>query len=67
MALHKEFPKSPYAVLDPAVRWFPADEALRDSSYEKLLVYRLRRKIAVKVVDIFGNTTIRTFWLAKEV
>ncbi len=30
MALHPNFPQSPYAILDPAMRWFPADEALRD-------------------------------------
>lgn len=37
MALHKDFPKSPYAILDPETRWFPADEALREKTYEKLL------------------------------
>lgn len=35
MALHKDFPASPHAILDPAIRWFPADEALRESSSEK--------------------------------
>jgi type III restriction enzyme len=28
MALHPNFPESPYTILDPAIRWFPADEAL---------------------------------------
>ena len=37
MALHKDFLKSPYEILDPSVRWFPADEALRKEGYEKLL------------------------------
>jgi len=37
MALHKDFPKSPYEILDPSIRWFPADEALRKEGYEKLL------------------------------
>jgi type III restriction enzyme len=37
MALHPDFPCSPYDILDPDIRWFPADEALRESSYEKLL------------------------------
>ncbi|MES2953023.1 MAG: DEAD/DEAH box helicase family protein [Patescibacteria group bacterium] len=49
MALHPKFPKSPYAVLDPATRWFPADEALRDQGHEKLLpplVAELRKKVA---------------------
>ena len=48
MALHPNFPESPYAILDPSVRWFPADEALRDSSSEKLmppLVPQLRKKV----------------------
>ena len=48
MALHPDFPDSPHAVLDPAVRWFPADEALRDTSMEKPmppLVAALRRKV----------------------
>jgi len=37
MALHPEFPKSPYAPLIPEQRWFPADEAMRSTAYEKLL------------------------------
>lgn len=48
MALHPDFPKSPHAILPPETRWFPADEALRESSYEKLLpplVHRLRKKV----------------------
>jgi len=48
MALHPNFPESPYAILDPAIRWFPADEALRESSSEKLmppLVAQLRRRV----------------------
>src|SRR3990172_2780095 len=48
MALHPNFPESPHAILDPAIRWFPADEALRESSSEKLmppLVPALRRKV----------------------
>jgi type III restriction enzyme len=49
MALHPDFPCSPYDILDPDIRWFPADEALRESSYEKLLpplVHELREKVA---------------------
>jgi type III restriction enzyme len=48
MALHPDFPKSPYAILDPEVRWFPAAEELRESSSEKLmppLVPMLRRRV----------------------
>ena len=48
MALHKNFPDSPYAILEPDIRWFPADEALRETSMEKLmppLVSQLRKKV----------------------
>jgi len=48
MALHPDFPASPHVILDPTVRWFPADEALRETSMEKLmppLVATLRRKV----------------------
>ena len=48
MALHPEFPDSPHAILDPEVRWFPADEALRETTSDKLmppLVASLRRKV----------------------
>ena len=34
MALDKDFPQSPHAILDPDIRWFRADEALRESSVE---------------------------------
>ena len=47
MALHPNFPDSPRAILDPELRWFPADETLRDTTMEKLmppLVAQLRRK-----------------------
>jgi type III restriction enzyme len=50
MAIHPDFPASPYSILKPDVRWFPADEALRESSYEKLLpplVHELRKKAKI--------------------
>jgi len=37
MALHPQFPASPYAPLIPEQRWFPAAEELRSTAYEKLL------------------------------
>lgn len=37
MSLRPGFPVSPYQTLIPDQRWFPADESLRASSYEKLL------------------------------
>ena len=48
MAMHKDFPPSPHKILKPDVRWFPADETLRDTSYENLmppLVPELRQKV----------------------
>lgn len=48
MALHPEFPTSPYALLNPLHRWFPADEALRSKSYEQLLpplVANIRKEV----------------------
>ena len=50
MALHKDFPESPFEILDPNLRWFPADEALRESSMDKLmppLVAQLRKNVKV--------------------
>lgn len=48
MGLHPEFPLSPHVILDPPLRWFPADEALRETTSDKLrppLVPILRRKV----------------------
>jgi len=48
MAVHPNFPESPFAVLDPALRWSPADEALRETTMDKLmppLVPELRRQV----------------------
>ena len=50
MALHPDFPDSPHVILNSDIRWFPADEALLESSYEKLLpplVHDLRKKVKV--------------------
>ena len=48
MAVHPNFPKSPYAELLPEQRWFPAAEDLRSTAYEKLLpplVAAIRREV----------------------
>ena len=48
MALHPNFPESPHAILDPDIRWFPADEALRETTMDKLLpplVPELRKQV----------------------
>src|SRR6266851_7053659 len=48
MALHPNFPTDPHAILDPAIRWFPADEALREKRADQLmppLVPMLRKEV----------------------
>jgi hypothetical protein len=48
MAIHPAFPPSLYEILNPEYRWFPADEALRESSYKKLLpplVHKIRQEV----------------------
>jgi type III restriction enzyme len=48
MAIHPDFPKDPYAILEPSLRWFPADEILRETSMDKLmppLVVNLRNEV----------------------
>jgi type III restriction enzyme len=48
MALHKDFPRDPYAILNPEIRWFPAPEDLREKGFEKLippLVAELRKQV----------------------
>jgi type III restriction enzyme len=46
--LHSAFPSSPFEILEPAIRWFPAEESLRESSLDKLLppfVAELRKAV----------------------
>lgn len=50
MALHKDFPASPYEILDPSIRWLPGDEDLFTHGYEKLLpplVAKLRKEVQI--------------------
>ena len=52
MALHKDFPESPYSILDPTIRWFPADESLRESSMDKLNRHCIGIEIEEKYCEI---------------
>ena len=48
MALHEDFPSSPYDIVDPGIRWFPEDGSHNDQSADKLippLVGILRREV----------------------
>jgi type III restriction enzyme len=74
MALHPDFPRSPHAILDPAIRWFPADETLREQGYEKLLpplVAELRKKVqAWRLSNYEGATettkSLLTWWFMTD-
>jgi len=35
MALHTDFPKDKFQILDPGICWFPVEEDLREQGYEK--------------------------------
>ena len=49
MAIPRDFPQNPHEILDPSIRWFPADEHLRnkDDTYKLLppLVAEIRQKV----------------------
>jgi len=50
MALHPKFPKNPHQILDPKLRWFPAEETLREQRYDHLmppLVDKLRKQVKI--------------------
>ena len=60
MALHPDFPESPHDIIDPSVRWFPADEALRDTDYGKLLpplVHEIREQVKGWRDDSYSGAT----------
>jgi type III restriction enzyme len=74
MSLSKDFPKSPFEILDPKVRWFPADEQLRDTTANKLmppLVPELRKLVKEwRESDYKGATDtskeLLRFWFQTE-
>ena len=74
MSLHKDFPTSPFTILDPSVRWFPADEDLRDTAANKLmppLVPELRRLVKAWREDDYNGATetskaLLKFWFQTE-
>lgn len=74
MALHKDFPTSPFEILDPGIRWFPADEDLRETAANKLLpplVPELRKQVKVWREDNYKGATdtsraLLKFWFQTE-
>jgi len=60
MALHPGFPTSPHAIMDPALRWFPADETMRETSMDKLmppLVAQLRIQVQAWRTQRYAGAT----------
>jgi len=51
MALHKDFPQDPYEILDPSIRWFPAEEDLREKGGLEKLLPPLVADLRIKVKD----------------
>ncbi len=48
MGLHPDFPTDPYAILEPAVRWYPGEAMLDEMGYEMLLpplVHKVRQGV----------------------
>lgn len=74
MALHKDFPTSPFEILDPSIRWFPADEDLRGTAANKLmppLVPELRKLVKAWREDGYNGATdtskaLLNFWFLTE-
>jgi type III restriction enzyme len=74
MALHPEFPSSPYVELRPDQRWFPAAEELRSTAYEKLLpplVAKIREEVtAWRDADYAGasatSRALLTWWFTTD-
>tara|TARA_B110000037_G_C17107652_1_gene500524 strand:+ start:60 stop:2708 length:2649 start_codon:yes stop_codon:yes gene_type:complete len=48
MGINKNFPKSPFQILNPDIRWFPGDENLGEKGRDKLLaplVNKIRKEV----------------------
>jgi type III restriction enzyme len=63
MALHPDFPTDPYAVLDPAIRWYPGDEMLGEMGYAMLLpplVHKVRQGVKAWRDTGYGGASATT-------
>lgn len=73
VALDKNFPTSPYEILDPEIRWFPGDEAYKDKAHQLVppLVHELRRKVKSWRENGYEGATetskaLLNFWFNKQ-
>ena len=74
MALDKNFPKSPFEIIKPNIRWFPGDENLGNIGREKLLpplvtkirndVYEWRKKDYPKTTST--TKSLLNYWFNTE-
>ena len=55
MALHPDFPKSPYEILNPEIRWYPGDELIREKGGLKTLLPPLVHDLRIKVKEWRDN------------
>jgi type III restriction enzyme len=55
MALHPDFPKSPHAILNPEIRWYPGEELIREKGGLKTLLPPLVHNLRIKVKEWRDN------------
>lgn len=74
MALPSDFPKNPYAVLSPDVRWYPGEAMIAELGYEKLLpplVHKIRKGVTAWRNAGYGGASettksLLTHWFCTE-
>lgn len=73
MALHNDFPASPFDTLDPAIRWFPGEEITGRERYNLLppLVTELRKQVKTWRENGYEGATdtskaLLKFWFQTE-
>ena len=49
MALHPDFPKSPHAILNPEIRWYPGEELIREKGGLKTLLPPLVHNLRISI------------------
>lgn len=60
MALPPDFPDSPHAIIDPTVRWLPAQALLREVAYGMLLpplVHEIRKQVKTWRADNYSGAS----------
>jgi type III restriction enzyme len=68
MALSPDMPKSPYEILEPGVRWFPADKYFRSAAMDKVippLVASLRKNVKEFRDSDYGQASVTSRSLLK--